>query len=90
MRDPDSCEKSEKRKTKINMKVLISTIALGFSLYASPALPSTSSEEATIEYKQTIFGPRCEIRDPKIGFYGKGNCEKVIAAYERYKAAYKM
>lgn len=69
------------------MKVLISAIALGFSLYATPTLSSTSTEEVTIEYKQTILGPRCEIRDPKIGFYGKGNCDKVIAAYERYKAA---
>lgn len=69
------------------MKALIPAIALGFSLYATPALPSTSSDEVTIEYKQTILGPRCEIRDPQIGFYAKGNCDKVIDAYERYKAA---
>jgi hypothetical protein len=86
MRDSDSYEKSEKRKTKIKMKVLISSIALGLSLFGTPAV-NTTTDEVTIEYKQTILGARCEIRDPQIGFYAKGNCDKVIDAYERYKAA---
>jgi hypothetical protein len=72
------------------MKALISAIALGFSLYSMPMPSSNSSDEATLKYKQTILGPKCEIRDPKIGFYGRGNCDKVIAAYERYKAAHAM
>jgi hypothetical protein len=84
--NPDAQKRSDNHKQKIKMKALVSSIALGLSLFGTPAV-NTTTDEVTIEYKQTILGARCEIRDPQIGFYAKGNCDKVIDAYERYKAA---
>lgn len=72
------------------MTNLLATLASGLILASAPLTPVVPKETvtvvttSTVEYTPLSFA-RCEIRDPKIGFYGKGNCDKLLKAYAEYK-----
>jgi len=66
------------------MTNLISAMAISFTIATAPEKPLEKVEESTV-YVETLAFTRCEIADPTIGFYGKGNCDKVIKAYAQYK-----
>lgn len=71
----------------INLLATLTTSLILASAPLTPVVPKapvTVSTTSTVDYKPLSFA-RCEIRDVKIGFYGRGNCEKLLKAYADYK-----
>lgn len=61
--------------------LFLSTVFLFTSLMVSPATANATISNATTEVDDFA---RCEISDPG-GFYGKGNCKRVLEAYRAWK-----
>jgi len=70
---------------------LLLTVSFAFANYNEISNLKTSKIEIDGRFTDKINSDHpnllayCEISDPK-GFYGKGNCEKVLAAYRAWKA----
>lgn len=65
------------------MTNFISALAISLAMATATEKPSETTEEGNFEIKTLAFA-RCEIIDHKNGFYGKGNCEKLMKAYAAY------
>lgn len=65
------------------MTNLISALALSFAMATAPEKPIENDVDSIV-HVETLSFARCEIRDAANGFYGKGNCEKLMKAYAEY------